>query len=184
MSPRLGVALLHYPVLNRNREIVTTAVTNLDVHDIARSARTFGVQPFYVVTPVAEQQRLLGRLLDHWREGFGRQHNPDRCSALELVRVVSSLAEALEDFSSVAEGAVTPLLTGAGRQGGLSLASARERLQQEPLLLILGTGSGLASELFEKGWPVLESLRGPSDYDHLSVRAAAAIMLDRLTGTG
>lgn len=184
MSSRLGVALLHYPVLNRNRETVTTAVTNLDVHDIARSARTFGVQRFYVVTPIAEQQRLLEQLLGHWREGFGSHYNPDRCSALELVRVVSSFAEALEDFSSVTGQLVTPLLTGAGRKGGLTMASARERLQRESLLLTLGTGSGLVPELFEQGWPVLESLCGPSDYNHLSVRAAAAIMLDRLTEAG
>ena len=37
----LFVALIHYPVLNRNGQIVTSAITSLDLHDIARSARTF-----------------------------------------------------------------------------------------------------------------------------------------------
>ena len=37
------VALAHHPVLDKDGRIVTTAVTNLDVHDIARAARTFGL---------------------------------------------------------------------------------------------------------------------------------------------
>ena len=50
----LYVALLHHPVYDKNGAVVTTAVTNLDVHDIARLARTFGVRGFYVCTPVAD----------------------------------------------------------------------------------------------------------------------------------
>jgi tRNA (guanine37-N1)-methyltransferase len=34
----LFLALLHYPVRDKNGAIVTTAVTNMDIHDIARSA--------------------------------------------------------------------------------------------------------------------------------------------------
>jgi len=180
----LAVALLHYPVVNRNGEIITTAVTNLDVHDIARSAMTFGVTHFFVVTPAEEQQRLVQRLLGHWLEGFGSRYNPDRCQALGLVRVAASLEKALAEFSSDCGQPARPLLTGASRQDGLSFEAVRQMRETEPLLLTLGTGSGLAGDLFERNWPVLESIRGTGDYSHLSVRAAAAIMLDRLTGNG
>ncbi|MBP1726316.1 MAG: hypothetical protein H6Q51_1614, partial [Deltaproteobacteria bacterium] len=56
------VALLHYPVYNRNGHVVCSAITNLDIHDIARAARTYGVSGFYVITPLEEQQLLLDRL--------------------------------------------------------------------------------------------------------------------------
>lgn len=77
----VAVALVHHPVLDRRRDRVTTAVTNLDLHDIARTARTYGVCRYYVVTPVAEQQRLVARIVGHWREGFGAGYNPDRGEA-------------------------------------------------------------------------------------------------------
>lgn len=184
MTFPLGIALLHHPVTNRNGETVTTAVTNLDVHDIARSAMTYGLSRFYLVTPAAEQQRLVQRLLHHWLEGFGSQYNPDRRRALSLVRMTSSLEEALEDFSTVSGTEARPILTGASRRDGLTFERGRAMLNEAPVLLTLGTGSGMADELFQQGWPVLEPLRGPSNYTHLSVRAAAAIMLDRLTGSG
>lgn len=43
MSP-LYCALVHHPVRDRGGNAVTTAVTNLDVHDIARTARTYGLR--------------------------------------------------------------------------------------------------------------------------------------------
>lgn len=178
--PRLAAALVHAPVIDRRGDRVTTAVTNLDIHDIARSARTYGVERFYVVTPAIEQQRLVERILQHWREGFGASYNPDRGEALARVRIVDRLEDALVDWSAVTGGNAEPLLTGARRQDGIPFAQARSLLAEQALLLVLGTGWGLAPELFERGWKVLEPLRGAGDYNHLSVRAAAAIMFDRL----
>ena len=34
MTRRLAIALVHYPVLDGKGEVVTTAITNLDVHDL------------------------------------------------------------------------------------------------------------------------------------------------------
>jgi hypothetical protein len=47
-------------------------------------------------------------------------------------------------------------------------------------LLLLGTGWGLAAEVLDRVDDVLEPIAGAGPYNHLSVRAAAAIMLDRL----
>jgi len=179
----VAVALVHYPVLDRRGDIVTTAVTNLDLHDIARSGRTFGIERFYVVTPIAEQQGLMNRLLDHWQEGHGASYNPDRKEALRLVEMVPTLDVALENWQSHNPGAsVLPLLTGASRGDGVSFGKCRELRTEAALLIVLGTGSGLAPELFNRGWSVMQAIRGTENYNHLSVRAAAAIIFDRLLG--
>lgn len=180
----LAVALVHHPVLDRRRDRVTTAVTNLDLHDIARTARTYGVRRYYVITPVEEQQRLVARIIGHWREGFGAGYNPDRGEALSLVTTVADLDTALADWQSLAGQRALPVLTGASRPDGMSFAACRSLAQERPLLLVFGTGWGLAPELFERNWPVLEPIRGTGNYNHLPVRSAAAIILDRLLGAG
>ena len=58
----VSIALVHYPVYDKNRQVVATAVTNLDLHDIARAARTYGLFRYYVVTPVSEQRELAERI--------------------------------------------------------------------------------------------------------------------------
>ena len=52
----------------------------------------------------------------------------------------------------------------------------------QPFLLVFGTGWGLTEEMFDRADFALEPIKGAGDYNHLSVRAAAAIMLDRLLG--
>jgi hypothetical protein len=95
----VSIALVHYPVYDKNRQVVATAVTNLDLHDIARAARTYGLFRYYVVTPVAEQRELAERIGSHWLEGWGAVYNPERKKALELMRVVDSLDAAREEIA-------------------------------------------------------------------------------------
>ena len=177
---RLALALVHAPVLDRRGDVVTSAVTNLDLHDLARSGRTYGVECFYVVTPAPEQRRLAETIIGHWQTGHGADYNPDRREAFDGTLVVPDLASALADWRSRTDTAALPLLTAAGRQGTHDFPAARALLESTPLMLVLGTGWGLAPELFTHGWPQLEAIRGTGDYNHLPVRAAAAIMLDRL----
>lgn len=183
MVGRLALALVHYPVLDRRGDVVTTAVTNLDLHDIARVGCTFGAERFYVVTPAREQQELATAIVGHWRHGFGASYNPDRRTAMERVQVSDDLDTAIADWSAACGCPVTPLLTSAAQDGGITFAAARTLLAHQPLLLVLGTGWGLAPQLFERGWPVLAAIRGVGEYNHLPVRGAAAIMLDRLRGS-
>lgn len=184
--PNLSVALVHYPVYNKHRNLVTTAFTNLDIHDIARTARTFGLSRYYLVTPSPEQQQLIQRITRHWETGWGAGYNPDRREALSIVSTVATLADAIQDLHQSSGHPVTTLVTGATRRpGAMSFASIRERLQQKDChyLLILGTGWGLADELFENADMILEPITGNGTYNHLPVRSALAIMLDRLVGS-
>ncbi len=179
----VAIALVHHPVLDRRGDRVTTAVTNLDIHDLARTSRTYDVDRVYVVTPLAEQQQLVARILDHWRQGHGAVYNPKRAEALKLVAVVTDLQEALADWQECSGQEPWPVLTGASTTGGISFRRCRELLGEKALLLVLGTGWGLAPDLFEQKWTVLEPIVGAGDdYNHLPVRSAAAIMLDRLLG--
>ena len=178
------VALLHYPVYNRNGHVVCSAITNLDIHDIARAARTYGVSGFYAITPLEEQQLLLHRLLRHWREGYGACSNPDRKAALELVTVVGSLPEALALVTR--EVGTEPELwgTGATMTGPpLTYSEGREGIHQgRPTIILFGTGWGLSREVLRLATYLLPPIRGVTSYNHLSVRGAAAVILDRLLG--
>jgi len=52
--------------------------------------------------------------------------------------------------------------------------------KDEIFLILLGTGWGMPEELVSSCDYILEPILGPGDYNHLSVRNAAAIILDRL----
>jgi hypothetical protein len=182
---RVSIALLHYPVYDRNCRVVASAVTNLDLHDIARSARTFGLFRYYVVTPVAEQRILAERIRGHWQDGWGARYNPKRREALELLRVVPELDAALSDLEENWQRPAKIVVTGAqDRPGSISCTGLRQLFEDtgQPFLLLFGTGWGLTEELFARADFVLEPIKGAGEYNHLSVRSAAAIILDRLLG--
>ncbi|GFE57793.1 RNA methyltransferase [Geobacter sp. AOG1] len=179
------LALLHYPVYDKNRQVVTTAVTNLDLHDIARAARTFGLHRYYVVTPVAEQQKLAERVIRHWQEGWGATYNPKRKAALDQVRVIAGLDDVLVDMTEAYGRTPRVVVTGAGERGNtISFGALSElcRDRGQPYLLLFGTGWGMTKEIFERADYVLPPIKGPSEYNHLSVRSAVSIILDRLFG--
>ncbi|MGH7933257.1 MAG: RNA methyltransferase [Candidatus Binataceae bacterium] len=181
----LFLALIHHPVVDRNGRIVTSAMTSLDLHDIARSARTYGVRGFFVVHPVADQRDFAHRVIDHWQSGFGRKFDSRRREALDLIEIVATLEDAVEVATRIAGAAPLLLYTSARAGAGMSFSNLRDRLSDEdatPAILMLGTGFGLAPAMLARADLVLEPIRGAGEYNHLSVRAAAAIMLDRLCG--
>ncbi|MBN1105792.1 MAG: RNA methyltransferase [Deltaproteobacteria bacterium] len=182
---RLYVGLVHYPVYNRNRERIASAITTVDIHDLSRVARTYGVKRFYVVTPLTDQRRLVGRILAHWKVGFGATYNPHRKEALDLVTVFSSLEEAVVDVGGIEGERPLLIATDAQRreEGSISYGMARQILRaSHAVLLLFGTAWGLDREILERADYVLEPIIGVGRYNHLSVRTAAAITLDRLAG--
>jgi hypothetical protein len=179
----LLVALVHYPVLDKHGDIVTSAITNIDVPDIARSCRTYGAAAFYVVTPVEALRALVRRVIQHWDHDDQKDYNPTRNEALALLRLEADLEGVGIDIER-RYGCLPRLFATSARrhEKSVTFAEMREKLGEDgpPWLMLLGTGSGLAGSVLERCEAVLEPIVGPTSYNHLSVRAAAAVLLDRL----
>jgi tRNA (guanine37-N1)-methyltransferase len=181
----LYTALVHYPVYDKNRRLVATAVTNIDVHDIARASATFGVNGYFIVTPVVQQRELVGELLEHWTDGPGAKYNPRRQEALARARVVPDLAEATRLIA--AETGHEPITIGTGANVKDRMVSFQQmrtllKVREGSALLVFGTGWGLEKAFLDAFDYVLAPVLGPVEYNHLSVRSAAAIVMDRLCG--
>lgn len=181
----LYIALLHYPVYNKEGEIVTTAIANMDIHDIARVAKTYAASGFYIVNPIEEQRKLAREIISHWRDGYGAGYNKCRQSAFELINVKESLKEVIDDVIEKKGFKPKTIVTGANFSGEvLKFAELRKILQSidMPYLLIFGTGSGIADEIINASDFKLEPIRGYSSYNHLAVRSAVAIIMDKIMG--
>jgi hypothetical protein len=170
--------------MNKNGDTVTSAVTSLDLHDMARLARTYGVADFFVVTPLVDQQELVTRILDHWTAGAGGRYNPKRREALSLVRLKDTMAAVTAEIAGRGDGPPRQVVTSAqpSRQA-IGFGPMRELLGDgRPTVLVFGTAWGLAPDFMVTADAVLAPIRGTGDYNHLAVRSAAAIVLDRLLG--
>ena len=180
----IHLALVHFPVYNKTGEVVVSSVTTLDVHDISRVCRTYGVGTFYVVTPLKTQQELVDRLIAHWQKGHGAEYNPTRKEALLKTRVIRSLDDAVTDVTEQCGKSPCVVVTGAKQQpNSIGYGNFREQLQKGgPVLLVFGTGWGLEKHLTRNADHVLEPIEGNSGFNHLPVRGAVAIILDRLLG--
>ncbi|MDL2285145.1 tRNA (guanosine(37)-N1)-methyltransferase TrmD [Desulfovibrio sp. OttesenSCG-928-F07] len=178
----LYIALVHHPVLSKEGKSISVAVTNLDIHDISRASRSYGAGGFFIVTPLKDQQLIVNEVLTHWVSGPGSKSNPDRKEALSKTTVTSSVEEAIKMIE--AKHGVEPLIwsTSAQMEGSISFEQALNHLHERPALLLLGTSHGLAPEITEKCHASLPPLRWAAPYNHLSVRCAAALLLDRILG--
>lgn len=184
---RLYIGLVHYPVYNKNYQRIAAAITTFDLHDLARLAKTYDARRFFVITPLDDQRTLAEQVRSHWTDGYGARYNQDRKEAIELIAVVPSLERAMETIAEK-EGE-TPLLiaTDASEQKNrpISFNKARGILQDEKaVIVIFGTAWGLDTAILGRADYVLEPVLGRTGYNHLSVRTAAAIILDRLAGIG
>jgi hypothetical protein len=180
----LYIGLVHYPCRDRNDKIVTTMLTPIDATDIARSACTYDVAQFFIITPLSSQQAIAQKLLDFWL-----QAEPDvayRRPALQRVHVVDRLEASFHEV--VRREGLAPVLVGTDARelsgNSISYEQLRELLETErqPVYVLFGTGWGIALEALERVDYLLPPVWGPSAYNHLSVRAAVAIILDRLRG--
>jgi tRNA (guanine37-N1)-methyltransferase len=179
----LYLALVHYPVLNKDGQVTAVSLTNLDIHDIARVCCTYGLGGYFLVTPLQDQQQLAAKLLEHWIQGSGGRRNPDRLQAMQLVQVEHSVQQAKERVQD--KTGQEPLLLGSSAkpgEGSMGYSQIKSLLRQRPVLLLLGTGRGLAGEILQACDALLPPIRFLEDYNHLSVRSAASIIVDRLLG--
>ncbi len=180
---RIAIALVHYPVLDGQGATVTSAITNLDVHDLSRSARTYGCSDYFIVHPIEAQRALVTRITEHWTHGSSSKRIPARKEALALVRLVPTLDEAYVAMGG--REAIDVWSTAArASEHVLTFEAARRVESDRPLLILFGTAWGLTQEVLAQCDARLEPIHAKTDsgYNHLSVRSACAITLDRLLG--
>ena len=179
------IGLVHYPILNKNNQVISTAITNLDIHDISRTAMTYGINKYFIIHPLEQQQSLALQILGYWREGFGGVYNPDRKQALDSTAVIVSVAAAISEIRAV-EGVLPIVITTDAREypNTISYKSLRLLIETDPrpVLILFGTGYGIEQSLMASFDYILEPIRSRNDYNHLCVRSAVAIILDRLLG--
>lgn len=184
--PAHYAALMHGDILLPNGVVGTTSVTSLDIHDIARSAKTYGLQGYFIVTPLLDQQKIAQKLLSFWQEGVGVTYNPHRHDALRETRIVETLSVAIAAITE-REGKeplvmVTSAQDIADNKRITYYDQARVWEHNRPVLLVFGTGHGLAPAVIERADYNLLPIRGYSEFNHLSVRSAAAVIFDRWLG--
>jgi hypothetical protein len=186
MNMYLG--LVHHPIKNKLGELVTTSVTNLDIHDISRSCRTFGIKKYFIITPFGAQQELVGSILGHWEGDVANAYNPDRQDALAIARCVDSIETALEEITKIEGQRPLLVVTGANFEnvdGDVSQLTKKLENGNMPCFLLFGTGWGLHPiALLKADYKLSPIISKNSDgYNHLSVRSAVAIYLDRFFGS-
>ncbi len=183
------VVLLHHPVTNRKGEIIATSITNMDLHDISRTCRTYEIDHYYLVSPVVDHQELVGKIIEHWKRGHQAEWHPDRAEALSRAKVVGSFEDVKKELAERYPGLTLEVAMPDARPlpNQLTYEQTREKWQKEEKpgikLVVLGTGWGVAPEFYSEVHTYLGPIYGPlgaDGYNHLSVRAAAAIILDRL----
>lgn len=190
-AKNIHIALVHHPVLLKNNMAGSSSVTNLDLHDIARIACTYGLSSLQIITPITDQKLLVQELLEHWTKGEGAKTNPDRAKALSLAQLADNIEEATAHVEKIS--GTKPLLIGTsakaekdkkGREKRLAAPFCKitELARENSLLLVFGTSHGLAPEALAKCDYILPPLRYMGQYNHLPVRSACAIIVDRLLG--
>lgn len=182
---RLYIGLVHYPVYNKNHEVIASAITTVDLHDIARTAKTYDVRKFFVITPLDDQQTLAEQVRRHWTEGYGARYNRYRKQAIELIRVVPSLEVAIHEIEKMEGEHPLVIATDASKQRGRAISYQATKLfvlKERVVILLFGTAWGLDKTVMKGADYVLDPISGKKGYNHLSVRTAAAIILDRLAG--
>lgn len=177
---------VHYPVLDKNGEKSSTAITGMDLHDIARACRTYGIKKYLLVTPLAQQREMAKKIAAHWTEGWGATHNPDRSEAFKTLKIFASVQKALEWAAEREKTEPYKIATTARPHEGAKhwLSIKREILEKRASpVFIFGTGWGLHGEILEAADAVMTPIEGGDDgWNHLSVRSAVSVTLDRFFG--
>lgn len=171
----LSIGLLHWPCIDKNGNEIASAITNLDLHDCARVCLTYGINTLYIVHPNRSQLDFAQRIMDHWLKGFGGQYNPFRKRALEIIRLVAGIDEVKRQTDALMVGTSARMMPGC-----ITWDEAKKLARTRDMCLLFGTGWGISQRMFETFDAVVEPIAGTGDFNHLSVRAAVAIAVDRI----
>jgi tRNA (guanine37-N1)-methyltransferase len=191
--PNHYVAVMHTDILIKdssnpetNSRVGCSSVTSLDLHDIARSSATYGIKNMFMVSPIKDQQAIMNELLDFWKSDKGKEYNLSRYNAVSRVFPTSSLKETI-DLIENKEGKKPITITTSAKQHDHPqkinfFDQGKVWKYNKPVLFIFGTGQGLCDRVITDSNFLLTPVKGMTDYGHLSVRSAVAIILDRWLG--
>ena len=183
MTAEVYLALVHSPIYNKHGDEITTTVTNLDLHDICRAGKTYDINKYFIVNHLKSQQKLVKRMRAYWVDGFGSDYNSNRKQAFLLLEVVDNLKK-VRDIIKEETGKQPRLIATDARDfsGAVSYKQMRQIIVESshPFIIVLGTGWGLTKETIADCDYFLEPIYGRGEFNHLSVRSAASIILDRL----
>jgi len=178
---KIYVALLHYPMKDKEKENVATSITNMDLHDISRSCTTYDVKNYYVVTPLEAQREIASRVIKHWLEGYGATYNVNRKQAFGGTMLMDGLLDVVADIEKKeGERPVVVATTARDSRANIGFQEVSELSEEKPILILFGTGWGFTEDVFKMSDRVLKPIEGAGNFNHLSVRSAVAIILDRI----
>lgn len=165
----------------------TTSIASIDIHDLARSCATYGIKNFFLVSPLVDQKAILKTFMDFWMSDVGKRYNQTRFDALMRLVPASNFDEVIAQITAIEGVAPVVVTTSAKNYPHKKLIDYTSQgtvwKHRRPVLFVFGTGQGLCDELMERSDFVLLPLKGLTAYNHLSVRGATAIILDRWLGT-
>ncbi len=155
---------------------------------------TYGLAALHLITPVTSQRDKAEHIARLW---MGDDQGEHRARALELVRTADSIETAIAAITEahgrapvvVATSAKASSFPDVPRRHPAELV-AEAALDPAPLLVLLGSGWGLADSLIPSVSRVLTAIEGASDWNHLSVRigrrgpARPTLRSSTLTRTG
>jgi len=184
--PNHYVALMHTQVLVKSAGTGDTSITSIDIHDIARSSATYGIKNYFVVSRFEDQHMIMATFLKFWKSEEGKKYNFSRYNAVSRVEPTRSFEEVLNKIKKIEGKEPIVIATSAKNYENLPeidfYSQGKIWEQNRPVLILLGTGQGLCDDLLKKCDYILLPVQGIPDYNHLSVRSAAAIILDRWLG--
>ncbi|WP_029552207.1 RNA methyltransferase [Thermocrinis jamiesonii] len=183
LNDNVFIALLHFPAMDRDGKTIITSFTTMDLHDIARPARAYEINTYYIVQPVDAQRAVIKKQIEYWSSEEGLKTNPTRAETVKLVKLVYTFEEVLEDIQSLR--GRKPIVVGTDARNYSNTVSydfLRKEIEkrERDFLIVFGTGYGIPPDLMRTFDYILEPVYGAGDWNHLSVRNACAIILDRL----
>ena len=128
-----------------------------------------------------------------WKDGILQTGADNRADALAVVHCAPSIADVVTALTKAADDgqSLPPLCVATSARahdGGppvVGFAELRELARargDRPLLILFGTGWGLTEEALVACDALLQPISGVPEFNHLSVRSAVAVVLDRLFG--
>lgn len=168
-------------MLNRLGEVISSTVDSFDFFDASRLALTYGVDRMYIVHPEPAQQALVSRLIAHG-QAQGRQDA--QRGHFEHSVGVHDLQAAIDDVQARCQ--CRPKVVATTARSGppkVGLGSLRDSLSpQRPQLWLIGKAWGMTQAVIDGADCVAASIDTGTGYNHLSVRSALAIYIDRMLG--